>query len=132
MKLTPAGKFWLGYLALIIILIIWSIAGAYASDWSKKDTVRESIYIAVSAADWAQTRYIAKHPSKFRETNSMIGAHPSISKVNNYFVGMIATHALIAELLPNGRARAGWQIAGIAWETMLVLHNHEIGINFNF
>ncbi len=69
--------------------------------WSMEDIARELGYLTLHGADWAQTRTIAKNPLSFHETNPILGVHPSVGKVNNYFLGTALGHMLLMELLPS-------------------------------
>jgi hypothetical protein len=56
--------------------------------------------MALTVADWGQTRMIARNPQTYRELNPILGPHPSQSKVDAYMIGYLATQYLIAECAP--------------------------------
>lgn len=102
-----------------------------AGDWTTADTVRQGVFTGLTVIDWAQTRYIAKHPYTFSETNGVLGDHPSVGKVNNYFATAIVGHAAVSYMLPPAW-REGWQYVWIGVESQKTYHNHSIGIRFSF
>ena len=70
------------------------------SDWTPSDTKRQLATLGLLGADWAQTRTIAKNPEKFYETNKLLGKHPSLGEVNNYFAASMLVNTLLANALP--------------------------------
>jgi hypothetical protein len=89
------------------------------------------IALALTAADYSQTSYIAAHPYEHCEKNPLIHEHPSQARVAGYFA--LSSAALIALnlALPVGHART----LNLVWagvEGGNVLRNARIGINFNF
>jgi len=73
---------------------------AAPSDWTASDTKRQLIASGLLGADWAQTRTIAKNPHQYYETNKILGRHPSVGLVNNYFATSMLTNILLANSLP--------------------------------
>ena len=112
----------------LILMLFPSIC--FAGDWTTADTLRQGAFTGLAIADWAQTRYISKHP-EFYETNQILGSHPSTGKVDTYFAASIVGHAVISYMLPPAW-RQGWQYVWIGVEAQKVVHNHSIGIKFNF
>lgn len=102
----------------------------WAKDWTREDTNRQAVVTALLVVDWGQTRYIAKHP-EFHETNPLLGEHPSIGQVNNYFVASILAHATVSMILPPDW-RKGWQYIWIGIEADTVDRNRHIGIKVSF
>ncbi len=84
-----------------------------------------------TAMDWSQTRYAARHPAQFRELNPIIGSHPSLGKIDTYFVGVMAIQNVVFFALPD-KYRFYWAGANIAIETAVVLHNNSIGVQMRF
>jgi hypothetical protein len=85
--------------------------------------------------DWLQTLYIARHPELFRETNVILGEHPSVRAVCAYFtlwqVVCIVAGALL--FIPVSAA-AYWAsvallILVIVVEIAVVVRNHHLGIH---
>ena len=68
------------------------------SNWTKADTIRESIVMGVIYVDWDQTREIQANPEKWEESNPLIGHQPG--QVNRYFLASAMCHAGIAYILP--------------------------------
>ena len=115
----------------IIFLLLFFPSLCFAGDWTTADTVREGVFLGFTVRDWAQTRYIAKHPENYRETNHFLGDHPTTGKVDTYFASAIVGHAAIAYLLPTAW-RQGWQYVWIGVEVQKTYQNHSIGIKMSF
>ena len=81
-------------------------------------------------ADWGQTRYVAKSP-QYYETNPILGEKPSVSKVNKYFIGVLAVNNGIMIALPD---KYKPYYAGVVTtvEAGYVAHNNSIGIKISF
>lgn len=104
---------------IIALFLLFPLAG-YADDFR----IAANTLIL---ADWAQTRYISTHPDDYYETNSSLGEHPSIGKVNRHFLITLAKVDGLGWLMPHQYQKywfAGWAI----YEASFVLHNHSIGI----
>jgi len=83
------------------------------------------------AADWGQTRYISSHPDQFHERNLLMGMHPSVGKVDAYFVGYLLAHNGVMIALPK-KYRPYYAGAVTAYEAHLVIQNNSIGIKVDF
>lgn len=117
---------------LIIFLVMMFASPCYAADpWTKTDIALEAIYQLTCAADWLQTRYIAANPERYRELNFILGDHPSIRKVDLYFLTMGIAHCVVSHYLPKPY-RSIFQVAGIVVEVDAVRHNYILGIKFEF
>jgi hypothetical protein len=83
------------------------------------------------AADWGQTRDIAAHPERFKETNSVLGRHPSARRVDAYFAGaMLGTVGLTYVLPPHARRTV---LGGlITLEVMIVLRNNSLQVGTTY
>lgn len=121
------------------------------SGWNDWDNT----LLALEIIDWGQTRYTAsKHafgywtnainintgkteriyiePAyEYEEMNPILGKHPSIEQVNNYFIPLIGLHILIANYA-NPNIHRYWNIAAITLETYCVTNNYKIGIKVKF
>jgi len=83
------------------------------------------------AADYLQTRQIAKAPDSYYEKNKFLGEHPSVGKVNVYFAASAAAHYMVSQALPP-RWRETWQMVTIVYEVDAVVQNYKIGLGFSF
>ena len=84
------------------------------------------------ATDWGQTRYIASHPQQYEEVeNPFLGRHPSMGKVNAWFIGSLAVNNGIMVALPK-KYRPWYAGVVTAYETRLVIRNNSIGIKIDF
>lgn len=102
----------------------------WGKDWTNADTARETAYTVLHIADWGQTRYIAKNP-QFYEQNPLLGEHPSVGRVDTYFISGLIAHTAISYALPP-KYRRIWQYIGIVMEGGVVAHNTSIGVRFGF
>ncbi len=120
----------------ITILMLLFIAGPgygwkFAEDWSTQDTVLQGAFTIVTIIDWGQTRHIATHPDEFYETNKFLGKHPSLKKINIYFIGYIMGNSGISTILW-GSYRTIWQSFYFGMETNAIFKNYSIGIKTKF
>lgn len=83
------------------------------------------------AADWLQTRQIAKHPDKFHEYNPVLGEHPSQGKVNLYFLAAAGGLMLLADFLP-AEYRTGLLYGVIVVQAAAVTNNLSEGISIRW
>lgn len=132
---------------ILLLFLLPSIC--FGGDWTKEDTYRQTALAALLVTDWAQTRWIVKNPQTTMqpssatgrpgpmqitsrvEGNPILGEHPSIGKVNNYFAASLVGHAAIAYLLPP-ELRNVWQYGWLLLEADAVVHNRSAGVKFNF
>jgi hypothetical protein len=144
-------------LAVIALLVLSS--GAAAGDWETKDTALLGGAIGLLAIDWAQSRDLAQrnatyyltpacsdpatrgfalsgpcppqssHP--YHETNPFLPSNPSTGDVDKYFALAIVGTAGLAYVLPTTYRR--WFLGGvIVLESIVVMHNHSIGLRASF
>lgn len=118
---------------IIVSLILLGLANvAVAHDeWTADDTKRQVAYYVLHTVDWGQTRDIAKNPKMFHELNPIIGEHPTIGRVNGYFVTTALIHTGIAYILP-AEWRKGFQYVTIGVEAGVTSMNYKTGIRVNF
>lgn len=124
----------MGRIVLVVSLLLVFAACAHADDkrkWTHTDTVLQIAYYTLHAADWLQTRYIAKHPDRYYECNPIIGKHPGVGKVNTYFAVSAGINTVIPYLLPRPY-RTIWQGGIIAVEVGCVASNARVGIKLQF
>lgn len=99
--------------------------------WDTTDKVLASVALTATVIDWGQTRYIAKNPQQFHENNPILGEHPSVGKVNTYFVGAIVAGAVVAHYLPSEYRK--YFLGGVSvLEIGVAAHNKHIGIKVSF
>lgn len=109
-------------------------APAAASDkgdaWTAAQKTAYTASIVANLVDWRQTRTIAKHPEQWRELNPFLGRHPSVSRVNNYFLGTTAILALAPHVSPFYRKHMMGPVA--VYLSVNALRNYHIGIRMDF
>ena len=112
----------------LIALLLPSFA--YAEEWTSADIKREVAYQSIAVVDWLQTRNIARDPCYY-EQNKILGSHPSIARVNQYFALTGIAHYFVSKALPE-KYRIPFQYISIGVEVGAVGHNFSIGINARF
>lgn len=120
---------------LVSALLLYTVSAhaeyKFAENWNWKDTVLEGTFVTLTVIDWGQTRGIALHPNQYRETNPLLGSHPSITKVDTFIPAGIIIHGVISMALPP-KYRAYWQAVWIGVEGGAVWHNANLGLKINF
>lgn len=116
-----------------LLAISLALAGtsAQGADWDAADKVLLATALGSLGADWAQTRYIARNPVQFHETNPLLGSHPSVGKVNGYFaLAAVGTVGISLALPPTYRKVF---LGGVTLlEMSVVIRNNSIGIGMSF
>jgi len=103
-------------------------APALASDpWKPEEQVAGAALGALILVDYLQTRQIAKYPEQYHEVNLILGEHPSIGKVNNYFMIASALTYIFIDALPS-EYRSYVLAAGIVVQAGVVAGNFNLGI----
>lgn len=108
--------------------------------WSSADVTLQALFALSMLADWNQTRFTiaAQRPVpgrpgvRYHELNPILGAHPSGTRVDVYFLAMTAAHLSVAHVLPQGRWRTAWQLLGLGVEVGAVARNTNMGVSFRF
>jgi hypothetical protein len=118
--------------ALRIILFVLFPSLCEARDpWETPDYMLIGATLATLAVDWGQTRHIAKNPDRFYEKNRILGANPSVGKVDAYFLGAMVGTVAVAQLLPRDYRRLF--LAGtLSMELSVIEQNRSIGIKVEF
>lgn len=118
--------------AMVLFLLVAS--PSLADEWTTADTAREVTYLALHVVDWGQTLDIENHPD-LRETNPILGSHPSRGEINTYFIATGLLHPIVSyglrKYAPDGWVQA-WQYVTIGVELGAVGNNASIGIGFGF
>jgi hypothetical protein len=124
----------------------------YCYAWFDKfdtyDYVGQGVVTGSIALDWLQTHQIATHPNQWSETNPILGKHPSVGKVNSYFIACEVGHAAISYLLPKYiempkwvkeyihinklPIRNSWQFIWFGIESGTAYNNYQGGIRIRF
>ena len=116
---------------VILAFVLFPSLGQAADPWETTDYALAGAALAALAVDWGQTRHIAKNPSRFSETNPILGTNPSVGKVNAYFVGSMVGTVAIAHVLPSD-----WRtlfLSGVlAVELGVTQQNRSLGIKMAF
>lgn len=132
--------------AFVIVMlglqIFRSLDAAAAEPWDDTDKVLGAIAVTAAVVDWGQTRYLVKNPcanlpgaetctDPYHERNPLLGDHPSLAKVDRYFVGGLVVGGLVAHYLPSSQRK--WFLGAVAIvEISVAMRNCSIGIGFTF
>ena len=123
-------RFWL--LLVLSILLIWLPGRSLAGEpWDGTDKALGAAALTLWAVDFGQTRYIAKNPDRFYENNPLLGKHPSVSRVNNYFVGVGIAGYLFANYLSSDNRKMFLATFSVV-ELGVTRHNRYVGIKVDF
>jgi hypothetical protein len=108
------------------------------ADWDKWSEFDRKLYIASQAAivaDWTTTRYGAKYrndlPQNLYETNKILGQHPSVDKVDLYFVIMLVSNYYIADAF-DPSMRGFYLTARTVSHGTAAYHNTQLGWSLKF
>ena len=107
-------------LALIILLVS-------GCAWDTNSWVRHGIYSGLHLLDWKQTQTIARNPDRYWEMNPVLGRHPSVQRVNTYFLATYLVNTAISVLLTD-ELRKWFQFGIIGVEGVAVGWNLNNGI----
>lgn len=111
-------------------LLVLAAGCVKAGDWTSADTARQGVVLTTFALDYGQTKDIKNH-SNLHETNRLMGQHPGDARVRNYFIAAGAAHSVIAYNLPP-EWRRSFQYSTIALELLVIAHNRQIGLHYEF
>ena len=100
-------------------------------EWTTEERATFAASSVLLVADWAQTRQIARNAQMFSETNSILGPHPSVGRVNTYFATALLLNYVIGRSL-NSRWRTAWFVAVGSVEANVVQRNLSIGLQASF
>jgi hypothetical protein len=112
---------------LVALILFWAF-NAYSEPWTDTQKVLSASYLTAHVIDWGQTRDSAKN--YYGEKNTILGAHPSVGKVNAYFVltPILLYYALDA--IPEYRTPA--LVVLTAVEIAVIARNYRIGVKVAF
>lgn len=99
----------------------------HAQSSSRGDAVLAAAYVVAIAVDVAQTHYSLRHGG--REANPLLGAHPSLVRLDVSAACAAASVIGIAMLLPP-RWRQVLLYTGFVVEAQMVKANLRVGIRF--
>lgn len=102
-----------------------------ADEWTDTQVTKAVALATLTAADWAQTRNIARHPVRWHETNPLLGEHPSVAQVDRHFAASAIIGAAALHALPT-RYRDWALNAGLVIEATCVANNLRLGIGIKF
>jgi hypothetical protein len=121
---------WVKIVMFSALLAVLSGCGGSRA-WTRGDVAREAAYVAVTTIDWRQTREIAEHPDRYYEMNPILGKHPSVGRVNTYFLVTAVGHVLITHAVPHPY-RPYWQYISIGASAACVINNQSIGLKIEW
>lgn len=113
--------------------ILWFLMNAaIVTDWGQTRQIASQYtqHTMVYNADGSSTEVFGGRP-RWREINPLIGSHPSMGRVNTYFIGSLLVHNGIMIALPK-KYRPCYAGSVTAIETYFVISNDNIGIKIRF
>jgi hypothetical protein len=116
--------------AVVIMFLCWSSL-AFAEPWDTADKILFGSFLALQAADAAQTHYASRHPDRFREVNPLLGSQPSDGKilaVKSLMIG--ATYYILKDA--DSHTRKTVLTVLDALYIGVVAHNASIGVRIGF
>ena len=110
-----------------LLCAVFSTPTLAADPWTPQEQAAGVALGTLIVVDYLQTRQIAKHPDQYHEVNLILGQHPSLGKVNNYFaIASVLTYVIMDALPTEYR---GWMLAaGITVEAVVVGSNFGLGL----
>ena len=103
----------------------------HADEWTTEQKTIAYTYAVAHVVDWGQTRTIAKNPQRWRELNPVLGRHPSVDRVNVYFLLAPVIGYVIADSLSSEHRT--WALRAItAIQIVVVSNNIRAGIHVSF
>lgn len=131
------------HLIVVSILLFYFSSSCFAMDGTDK------ALLIMRLVDWGQTRDIATRKCKspyisdydgskyvFHEKNSFLGKHPSIKKVDTYFVSTIALDFFVSHLAVKNKFinkfKTYYQQYAICDTYRCIAGNYNLGIRIKF
>ena len=118
-------------LSYLILFVMLAAPAQAADEWTQGDQNLQINLTFLQLRDWGQTRYIARHPDSYQETNPILGSHPSTEQVDMYFASTIVASWLIAKRLDR-KYRKPFQWFVTVDRLRCITHNLSIGIGFTW
>jgi len=128
------------FIVIALSLILISCTTVHYK-WTKADKIGQVMALTALTADWLQTRYIASHGNEYRETNFILGEHPSKGQVNAYFAGLAAFNVGASMILPSKivigddvvlKPRLMWQTSTFLGHGYAVISNYNLGVGMEW
>jgi hypothetical protein len=116
---------------ILLILIAFAPLSNAGEPWDGTDKALGAAALTLWAVDFGQTRYIANNPDRFYENNPLLGKHPSVSRVNNYFIGVGIAGYLLADHLSSANRKMFLATFAVI-ELGVTRHNRYVGIKIDF
>lgn len=121
---------WLFAVLAALILLAPSIPHAEARDWTAAEKGLGVAALTLHMIDLGQTRHIAKSGGVFHELNPVIGRHPSVGRVNGYFLASGLLIASLAHFVPEYRKELLMLYVGV--QAANTARNFSIGLRVSF
>ena len=118
------------YLLALLLTVASITAQADNRPWTDSEKKLFVAHTALVAADWGQTRSIAKHPDIYEEANPLLGKHPSTGKVDAFFIIVLAGSYLWFDALDTNREK--YMIYATVLRGVVVGHNYQLGVRIGF
>lgn len=115
---------------LFVMFLTMKSSMPFASSWSNEEKLLLASASVLHIMDWGQTRNIVKNPQTYHEINPFLGPHPTMGKVNLWFLTTGLTLVTMSHLLPEQRTSLLGTYTAI--QLINVGRNFGIGLRVDF
>lgn len=112
--------------AAAVALIAWLLAITGCSTWRAPEQRAFAFSVACRSYDMVQTDWALEHG--YRETNPLLGDHPSDNKLMAYTAGTLGATYLFADRFKTSEDRVIAILLATAPCVYAVVHNHQEGV----
>lgn len=117
--------------SIIILLCLFMGIQTVCMAMSDLEMAQKTVFV-LRLADWSQTREIAvQPPGGIYELNPILGKHPTLEEVNNYFIALLLTDYIIKKF-GSEKINQYWFGVNVTMECVCVGNNYMIGIKGKF
>lgn len=112
-----------------LLLLLALVCGTAHAQWTEEQRTLAGMYMVAHVIDWGQSRRIAR--DGWTEFNPILGRHPSMGRVNTYFVLTPLIGALVLDAMPSRHRTAALKVV-TTLQIATVARNHYLGIRVSF
>jgi hypothetical protein len=120
---------------ILLIAILATTSQGNAVEFFEPFTFNDWILLGANEmlliADWNQTKTIVRNPEHHRETNLLLGNHPSMHKLDAYMSILLIANPLVVWACPK-EIRPYFQFSVFSVELHCVSYNMACGLSTHF
>jgi hypothetical protein len=118
-------------LVVILLLLLSLQVQAETREWTTEEKVWGAVAGTLLLADWSTTQNMShRYNQGYYERNPLLGAHPSSSAINLYFLVATPLIFLAADQVPEYRKTILQATSAV--ELVVVGNNLRLGLHFQF